>query len=81
MQAPESLDAALYRGPDQYAVERQRIFGRSWLLFCHESQLSGGGSYVASTIAGFPLIVVKGEDGTPPRLSQCLPPPGRAPGR
>jgi choline monooxygenase len=63
MRAPESLDAALYRGPDQYAVERRGVFARSWLLLAHESQLPETGSYVATSVAGFPLIVVRGEEG------------------
>jgi len=62
--APESLNAALYRGPDQYAIERRTIFARSWLLIAHESQLPDAGSYVATSIAGYPLIVVRGEGGT-----------------
>ncbi|HUO92067.1 MAG TPA: aromatic ring-hydroxylating dioxygenase subunit alpha [Rhizomicrobium sp.] len=61
--APESLDAALYRGDAQYAIERRTIFARSWLLAAHESQLPETGSYVATSIAGFPIIVVKGEGG------------------
>lgn len=61
--APESLDAALYRGTAQYEVERRLVFGRSWLLFAHDSQLETPGSYVAATVAGYPVIVVRGEDG------------------
>lgn len=61
--APETLDAALYRGAAQYELERRTIFGRSWLLLAHESQLPAAGSYVATSVAGFPLIVVRGEDG------------------
>lgn len=62
--APETLNAALYRGPAQYEAERHRIFARSWLLVAHASQLEGTGAYVAVAVAGFPLIVVRGEDGT-----------------
>jgi len=62
--APETLDAALYRAPAQYEIERRNIFGRSWLLFAHESQFAEAGHYVATSVAGYPLIVVRGEDGT-----------------
>ena len=61
--SPESLDAALYRGMAQYERERESIFARSWLLIAHESQLPETGSYVATSVAGYPLIVVKGEGG------------------
>ena len=61
--SPRSLDAVLYRGAAQYEAERRTVFARSWLLFAHESQLADAGSYVATSIADFPLIVVRGDDG------------------
>jgi choline monooxygenase len=61
--APETLEAALYRGPEQYEAERRGIFARSWLLIAHDSQLKSPGSYVAVSVAGYPLIAVRGEDG------------------
>ena len=61
--APESLDAALYRGADQYERERRNIFARSWLLIAHESQLPETGSYVATSVAGYPVIVVRRDGG------------------
>jgi choline monooxygenase len=64
MQAPQSLDAALYHGTGQYEIERRAVFARSWLLVAHESQLPKPGNYVAVSIAGFPLIVVRGEEGS-----------------
>ena len=60
--APESLEAALYRGPAQYETERRGIFARSWLLIAHESQLNGAGHYLATSVAGYPLILVRGDD-------------------
>lgn len=63
MRAPETLDAALYRGPAQYEAERRRVFARSWLLIAHSSQLPEAGSYVAASMAGYPLIAVRGEEG------------------
>ncbi len=60
--APESLNAALYRGPQQYESERRGIFGRSWLLIAHDSQLPVRGSYVATSVAGYPVVLVRGDD-------------------
>src|ERR1700733_3523220 len=61
--APETLEAALYRGENRYEAERRHVFTRSWLLAAHESQFTKPGDYVAVTAAGYPLILVKGEDG------------------
>ena len=63
MPAPVTLSAALYRDPAVFETERRRIFARNWLLFAHESQFAEPGSYIAQTVAGYPLIAVRGEDG------------------
>jgi choline monooxygenase len=46
-----------------YARERTGLFARAWHLITHESLLPGHGAYVAETIAGYPIIVMRGEDG------------------
>ncbi len=58
----QTLHAALYRDPAVYENERRRIFARSWQLIGHEAQLAEPGQWIAQTIAGFPIIVVRGED-------------------
>ena len=60
--APETLEAALYRGAGRYEAERRQVFARAWLLAAHESQLAAPGAYVAVSVAGYPLIVVRGEN-------------------
>lgn len=61
--APETLPAALYRDPSHYDIERRRIFARSWQFAGHQAQLEGAGAWLALTLAGYPLILVRGEDG------------------
>ncbi len=61
--APETLPAWLYRDKEVYETERRNIFGRSWLLIAHVSQLPNTGEYVAASAAGYPLIVVRGAGG------------------
>jgi choline monooxygenase len=61
--APETLPAALYRDPALYETERRRIFARTWQLAGHESQLAGSGDWLAFTLAGYPLILVRGSEG------------------
>jgi choline monooxygenase len=61
--APETLPASLYRGSELYDAERRQIFARTWQMVAHESQLAAQGEYVATSAAGFPIIVVRGEGG------------------
>lgn len=46
-----------------FAREQERIFGRAWIYACHESQIRNSGDFVAVTIAGRPVVVVRSEDG------------------
>lgn len=50
------------RRMDDAALTRA-IFSRSWQCLAHESQVPRIGDYIAETIAGIPVIVVRGEDG------------------
>ena len=61
--APETLNVKRYVDAASYARERAAIFARSWLFIGHESQFSATGSVVATTIAGFPLLVVRDDKG------------------
>jgi len=59
----ETLHSSLYRSVDAYEDERRRIFGRSWLFLGHECQVAEPGDYIATTLAGYPLIAIRGKDG------------------
>lgn len=62
--APSTLPAALYGSdPDQWARERRAIFARSWQYFAHESELTSPRQWVAETIAGYPIVVVRDDQG------------------
>ena len=52
-----------YTDPDFYALERQHVWGRSWLYACHLSEIPAPGSWKRCDIAGAPIVVVHGEDG------------------
>jgi phenylpropionate dioxygenase-like ring-hydroxylating dioxygenase large terminal subunit len=45
-----------------YEFEREAVFARSWLFLCHVSQVPGPGDSHLVTVAGEPLIVVRGTD-------------------
>lgn len=59
----ETLPASAYRDPALWLQERARIFARSWQYVGHERALAEPGAWVADTVAGYPLIAVRGKDG------------------
>jgi choline monooxygenase len=48
-----------YRDPAVWARERSGVFAGSWQFFTHESALGEAGRWVAETIAGFPVLVIR----------------------
>jgi choline monooxygenase len=59
----ETLPADWYVDPAVYEAERRRIFARDWQLFARASALAGPGDYVAETIAGYPIFVLRDREG------------------
>src|SRR5579863_2391791 len=51
--------------PERFAAEREKIFGRSWLLIGKTTELTRPGSYFVKDLPtlGASLIIVRGEDG------------------
>jgi len=45
-------------------AEMKAVFARTWQWLCHVEQLSEPGSYVAATVAGMPIAVVRDRAGT-----------------
>jgi choline monooxygenase len=58
-----TLPASWYSDPEIYAKERAAVFGAAWLCVARTAQLIHPGSYVATTIAGWPILVVVADDG------------------
>lgn len=58
-----AVDARVYTDPEIFAQEQERIFRRTWKLACHESELPESGDYRTLEHGGYPLIVIRGEDG------------------
>jgi choline monooxygenase len=55
--------AALYRDPAVFARERETVFARNWLFLGLAADLAAPGDFVAETLAGYPVVAVRGEDG------------------
>jgi phenylpropionate dioxygenase-like ring-hydroxylating dioxygenase large terminal subunit len=58
----ETLPAWVYRNPEFYELERERIFKRSWLLVGHESQVPNPGDYMTLDAIGERALVIRGKD-------------------
>ena len=62
--SPETLPAAFYRSDAaRWAEERRRIFARSWQVIGHESTVATPGQWLAETLAGYPILVVRDQAG------------------
>lgn len=59
----ETAEAVGYRDPAQWQAERTSVFARSWQFLGHESALAEPGSWIAETLAGYPVVVLRDDDG------------------
>jgi choline monooxygenase len=59
-----ALSARFYTDPRTQELDARAVFARSWQLVCHQSQLSGVGDHVVTTIAGLPLLIVRSDNAT-----------------
>jgi choline monooxygenase len=58
-----ALPATLYTDPRMVEIEREAIFGRSWQFVGHAEKLRAPGSYLATTVAGKPIVAVRDREG------------------
>ena len=68
-----AMPPSVYISPDFLKLELSEIFAREWVCLGRSSALSKAGDYITSEIAGQPIVVMRGEDGTLRALSNvCL---------
>ncbi|HXG58076.1 MAG TPA: SRPBCC family protein [Thermoanaerobaculia bacterium] len=58
-----TLPSRFYTDPRYLDLENRSLFGRTWQLAGRSEQVSEPGRYFTTTIAGEPLLVVRGSDG------------------
>jgi phenylpropionate dioxygenase-like ring-hydroxylating dioxygenase large terminal subunit len=61
--AAETLPAWTYNDPAFHALERSRIFRRTWQFVCHANDVAEPGAYASLAFAGERVFVVRGRDG------------------
>ncbi|MCU0703794.1 MAG: aromatic ring-hydroxylating dioxygenase subunit alpha [Fimbriiglobus sp.] len=59
-----TLPANWYTDPAVLEAERRQIFARSWQCIGRAEQVAKPGEYLTADIAGEPVLVVRGDDGT-----------------
>ncbi|MCW5770510.1 MAG: Rieske 2Fe-2S domain-containing protein [Rhodospirillaceae bacterium] len=61
--ATHYVDNRIYTDPGVFAAESERIFATTWKFVLHESEIAQEGDFRTATVAGRPLIVIRGDDG------------------
>jgi choline monooxygenase len=59
-----TLPASWYHDPEVLQAERREIFAREWQVVGAESQVADARRYLARDVAGWPIVVVRQDDGT-----------------
>src|SRR6185312_11890197 len=57
------IPAHVYADPEIFALERDRLFSRSWVYLAHESEIPEPGDYVVRRIVDDPFVVTRDEHG------------------
>jgi carnitine monooxygenase subunit len=58
-----SLPGWIYRDPEYFAVEMERVIRPSWQIVCHQSDVATAGQWQAIDYLGESVIVIRGDDG------------------
>ena len=59
-----TIPAAWYTDPRIAELERLNVFSKTWQLVARTDQVKSPGQFVSTTVAGEPVVVVRGTDGT-----------------
>ena len=62
LERAETIPSSWYNDPRFQELDKERIFARTWQYVGHLSRVEHPGDYLTATIAGNPVIVVRGKD-------------------
>ena len=60
---PGSVHQRVYTDAGLFELEKDRIFGRSWIYVAHTSQVPNAGDYITTDLQGRPVVVVRQDNG------------------
>ncbi len=63
LERAETIPSAWYVDPRFHELDREAVFARTWQPVGHVSQVPAPGDHVLATLAGDPVIAVRGKDG------------------
>ena len=72
----EWVDSRIYTDPDIFEEELEKIFKKTWIPLCHESELSEPFDFRTFTIAREPIIVTRAPDNKVRAFPTVSPPRG-----
>ena len=61
---PGAVHHSVYSDPALFELEMDRLFGRAWLLLCHDSQIPRAGDWITTRMGRESVIVVRQLDGS-----------------
>ncbi len=64
LEGASALPARFYAGNDSAERDRQAVFAHGWQLLARADQLTERGDHIVDEIAGVPLLLIRGDDGT-----------------
>ena len=64
LERAKTIPNTWYTSPDVARLERDAVFARSWQMVGRREQVAAPGAFLTANIAGEPVLVVRGEDGT-----------------
>lgn len=62
LQQGEWVDSKIYSDEEIFEDELKKIWSKTWIPVCHESELKEAYSFRTMTVAREPVIVVRGKD-------------------
>lgn len=60
----DAVHRNVYIDPELFDIEMQRLWRPAWTYLGHESQVPDAGDFYTANIAGLPLFMIRGSDGT-----------------